>query len=192
VPSIFSSLAQTMKPGEMSSILRAGNGFHIFQVQERRGATVSQIVKQYHLREILVRADTNVTENEARAKLAGLRARWQAGEDFQVLAKLNSEDENRNRGGDIGWVSQGESFPEFDKYMLSLKPGEVSEAIRTQMGLHLLQLVETRENEVGEERRRLAAKQGVRARKVDEGFDDWVRQQRDAAFVEYRNKDLQL
>jgi peptidyl-prolyl cis-trans isomerase SurA len=76
--------------------------------------------------------------------------------------------------------------------MLSLKPGEVSEAIRTQMGLHLLQLVETRENEVGEERRRLAAKQGVRARKVDEGFDDWVRQQRDAAFVEYRNKDLQL
>lgn len=192
VPSIFSSLAQAMKPGEVSSIIRAGNGFHIFQVQERRGATVSQIVKQYHLREILVRADTNVTENEARAKLAGLRARWQAGEDFQLLAKLNSEDENRNRGGDIGWVSQGESFPEFDKYMLSLKPGEVSEAIRTQMGLHLLQLVETRENEVGEERRRLAAKQGVRARKVDEGFDDWVRQQRDAAFVEYRNKDLQL
>jgi peptidyl-prolyl cis-trans isomerase SurA len=191
VPSIFSSLAQSMKPGEVSSIIRAGNGFHIFQVVERRGSKVSQIVKQFHLREILIRLNATLTENDARTKLAGLRARWQAGEDFQLLAKLNSEDENRNKGGDIGWVSQGESFPEFDKIMTSLKPGEVSEAVRTQMGMHLLQLVELRENEVGEERRRLAAKQGVRARKVDEAFDDWVRQQRDTAFVEYREKGLQ-
>ena len=191
VPSIFSSLAQSMKPGEVSSIIRAGNGFHIFQVVERRGSKVSQIVKQFHLREILIRLNATMTENDARTKLAGLRARWQAGEDFQLLAKLNSEDENRNKGGDIGWVSQGESFPEFDKIMTSLKPGEVSEAVRTQMGMHLLQLVEFRENEVGEERRRLAAKQGVRARKVDEAFDDWVRQQRDTAFVEYREKGLQ-
>jgi peptidyl-prolyl cis-trans isomerase SurA len=191
IPSLFSSLAQGMKPGEISSIIRAGNGFHIFQVVERRGSKVSQIVKQYHLREILIRLTASVTENDARAKLAGLRARWQAGEDFQLLAKLNSEDENRSKGGDIGWVSQGESFPEFDKIMIALKPGEVSEAVRTQMGLHLLQLVEFRENEVGEERRRLAAKQGVRARKVDEAFDDWIRQQRDSAFVEYREKSLQ-
>jgi len=191
VPSLFSGLAQSMKPGEISSVIRAGNGFHIFQVLDRRGAKESQIVKQFHLREILIRLNATVTENDARAKLAGIRERWQAGEDFVLLAKLNSEDENRNKGGDIGWVSQGESFPEFDKIMVSLKPGEVSEPVRTQMGLHLLQMVETRENEVGEERRRLAAKQGVRARKVDEAFDDWVRQQRDAAFVEYREKGLQ-
>jgi len=191
VPSLFSGLAQSMKKGEVSSIIRAGNGFHIFQVEDRRGSKISQIVKQYHLREILVRLNATVTENDARAKLAGIRARWQAGEDFQLLAKLNSEDENRNKGGDIGWVSQGESFPEFDKIMTVLKPGEVSEAVRTQMGMHLLQLVELRENEVGEERRRLAAKQGVRVRKVDEAFEDWVRQQRDTAFVEYRDKSLQ-
>jgi len=191
VPSLFLGLAQSMKKGEVSSIIRAGNGFHIFQVEDRRGSKVSQIVKQYHLREILIRLNATVTENDARAKLAGLRARWQAGEEFQLLAKLNSEDENRNKGGDIGWVSQGESFPEFDKIMFALKPGEVSEAVRTQMGMHLIQLVEFRENDVGDEHRRLAAKQGVRARKVDEAFDDWVHQQRDTAFVEYRDKSLQ-
>lgn len=191
VPSLFSGTAQNMKAGEVSNIIRAGNGFHIFQVVERRGSKVSEIVKQYHLREILVRINDTVTINDAQTKLAGLRARWQAGEEFQVLAKLNSEDENRSKGGDIGWVSQGESFPEFDKVMVGLKPGEVSDAVRTQMGMHLLQLVEVRDNEVGEERRRLAAKQGVRAQKVDEAFDDWVRQQRDTAFVEYRDKSLQ-
>ena len=38
----------------------------------------------------------------------------------------------------------------------------------------------------------MAARQGVRARKVDEGFDDWVRQQRDGAYVEYRGGEQQL
>lgn len=192
IPTIFASLAPDMKKGELSKIIRSGSGFHIFQVMDRRGANNPLIVRQYHLREILVRADANTSEAEARLKLRGLKARIDSGEDFAQLAKLLSEDENRVRGGDIGWVAKGETFPAFEKVMLELAPGKTSDVVQTQLGFHLVELVETRDNDVGEERRRAAARQGVRARKADEAFDEWVRQQRDSAYVEYRGGEQQL
>ena len=192
VPTVFSATAPAMKVGEVSPIIRNGSGFHIFQLVDRRGASKGQIVRQYHLRQILVRVDANTREGEALLKLQALKARLDNGEDFATLAKGNSEDESRAKGGDLGWVSPGETFPSFEKAMVALKPGQVSDIIATQLGLHLIQLVETRDNDVSEERRRLAARQGVRARKVDEAFDDWVRQQRDGAYVEYRGGERQL
>lgn len=188
VPSLFASVAVQMKVGEVSNIIRSGNGFHIFAVMDRRGKAVAERVTQYHLREILMRLDSGLPESEVRARLLGVRARVTAGEDFLNLAHLVSEDENRAKGGDIGWVAKGESFPEFERVMLALKPGQVSDVIKTQLGLHLLQLVETREADLGEERRRIAAKQGIRARKVDEAFESWLRELRDTAFVDYRQK----
>ena len=192
VPTVFSATAPAMKVGDVSPIIRSGSGFHIFQLVDRRGASKGQIVRQYHLRQILVRVDANTRESEALLKLQALKARLDNGEDFATLAKGNSEDESRAKSGDLGWVSAGETFPSFEKAMVALKPGQVSDIIATQLGLHLIQLVETRDNDVSEERHRLAARQGVRARKVDEAFDDWVRQQRDGAYVEYRGGERQL
>ncbi len=192
IPTVFANLAPDMKKGEISQVIRSGSGFHVFQVIDRRGGKAAEVVRQYHLREILVRIDSNTGDAEARVKLRALRARLEGGEDFSQLARLNSEDETRAHGGDLGWVAAGETFPAFEKAMVALKPGEISEVIQTPMGLHLIQLMEVRDNDVSEERRRMAARQGVRARKVDEGFDDWVRQQRDAAYVEYRGGERQL
>jgi peptidyl-prolyl cis-trans isomerase SurA len=189
IPTIFASTAPQMKVGEISELLRSGNGFHIFAVMDRRGKSVAETVTQYHLREILMRLESNQPESEIRAKLSGVRARVMAGEDFSALAKLVSEDENRTKGGDIGWVAKGETFPEFDRVMVDLGPGQVSDIVKTQLGLHLVQVVEKRQTDLGEERRRVQAKQGVRARKVDEAFDEWVRQIRDSAFVDYRQSD---
>lgn len=192
IPSVFASVAPGMKRGETSQVIRSGSGFHVFQVIDRRGSKTAEVVRQYHLREILVRIDASNGESEARARLRTLRARIDGGEEFAQIARLNSEDESRTRGGDIGWVAAGETFPAFEKAMVALAPGQVSDIVQTPLGLHLIQLVEQRDNDVGEERRRAAARQGVRARKVDEGFEDWVRQQRDSAYVEYRGGERQL
>lgn len=192
IPTVFANLIGEMKKGEISKVIRSGSGFHVFEVMDRRGGKSVEVVHQYHLREILVRADPNVGESEARLKLRALRARIEGGEDFSQLARLNSEDESRTKGGDIGWVGAGETFPAFEKAMIALKPGQVSDIVSTPMGLHIIQLVDQRDNDLTEERRRTAARQGVRARKVDEGFDEWVREQRDAAYVEYRGPERQL
>ncbi len=192
IPTVFANTAPGMKKGEISAVIRSGSGFHVFSVLDRRGAEGALIVRQYHLRELLVRIDANTSEPEARVKVRALKARLDGGEDFYQVAKLNSEDENRIKGGDIGWVGAGETFPEFERVAKTLEPGKVSEIVQTPMGLHLVQLVESRDNDVAEERRRNAARQGVRQRKVDEAFEDWVRQQRDAAYVEFRGGERPL
>jgi peptidyl-prolyl cis-trans isomerase SurA len=192
IPTVFATTAPGMKKGEISSVIRSGSGFHIFQVSDRRGSKTAEVVRQFHLREILVRVDPNTSEGEARVRLRALKARIDGGEEFSQIARLNSEDESRVKGGDIGWVAKGETFPAFEKAMLALAAGETSDVIQTPMGLHIIQLVETRDNDVSGERHRAAARQGVRARKVDEAFDDWVRQQRDGAYVEYRGGERQL
>jgi len=70
--------------------------------------------------------------------------------------------------------------------MNSLKPGEVSQPFQTPFGWHIAEVIERRSEALPEERRKAAARQAIRARKADEAYQDWLRQQRDRAFVENR------
>jgi peptidyl-prolyl cis-trans isomerase SurA len=56
-----------------------------------------------------------------RARLARVRERIAAGEDFAELAKQTSEDGTAARGGDLGWISPGDTVPEFERVMNSLR-----------------------------------------------------------------------
>ncbi len=70
--------------------------------------------------------------------------------------------------------------------MDALKPGEISDPIRSPFGWHLIQVLERGVQDVSKERQRLAARQTLRARKSDEAYQEWVRQLRDRAYVEAR------
>ena len=79
------------------------------------------------------------TEPEA----AELRKRLAQGEDFATLAKKASLDvSSKNRGGDLGVIKKGQTVPEFERVLLSLKKGEISEPVPTQFGYHLIKLYE--------------------------------------------------
>ena len=70
--------------------------------------------------------------------------------------------------------------------MNSLAEGGVSQPIQTPFGWHLVQVLARRSDELSEDRKKLAARQSIRARKADEAYQDWLRQSRDRAFVENR------
>lgn len=186
VPSVFAEAVQTLQPGEASKVLKSANGFHIVKLLEKRGKGGQTLVDQTRVRHILVRVNETVAEAEAKAKLERLRSRVSAGEDFAELAKLNSDDPSSLKGGEVGWVSPGDTVPEFERAMNALKLNEVSEVVRTPFGWHLIQPLERRRQDVTELKSREAARQAVRARKAEEGYEDWLRQVRDRAFVEYR------
>jgi len=186
LPTVFLDAIAKLQPGEVSDVVRSANGFHIVKLIDKRGRAAATGVQQTHVRHILIRAREGLTDTEARQRLLGLRERIVAGADFAEIAKQQSEDASASKGGDLGWVAPGDTVPEFERAMNALKDGEVSQPVQTPFGWHLVQVQERRSDELSADRKRLAARQAIRARKSDEAYQDWLRQMRDRAFVENR------
>jgi peptidyl-prolyl cis-trans isomerase SurA len=187
LPELFANTLAGMKAGDVSDILRSPAGFHILKLNERRGAGAEAPVRQTHVRHILVRTNEVVSESEARRKLLDLRERIvTGGGDFAELARANSDDGTAARGGDLEWVYPGDTVPEFERAYEDLRVGEVSQPVRTPFGYHLIQVLERRSSDLSPERRRLQARQAIRDRKADEAYTEWLRQLRDATYVELR------
>ncbi|MGE5468507.1 MAG: peptidylprolyl isomerase, partial [Ignavibacteria bacterium] len=190
LPTLYAEAVQKMNPGQVSDILRSPAGFHIVKLVERRGgAAAPRAIKQTHASHILIRINELVSEAEGERKLIDIRERIIHGASFAELARLYSNDLSAAKGGDLGWLYQGDTVPDFERPMDALKIGEVSQPVRSPFGWHLIVVHERRTDEVSPERRRLLARQALRERKSDEAYEDWLRQMRDRAYVEYRLED---
>jgi peptidyl-prolyl cis-trans isomerase SurA len=186
LPSIFAEAVKTMKPGDVSPILRSPNGLHIVRLNGRRGQDTPVIVSQTHPRHILIKTSEVVSESEARERMIKLKERLDNNADFAELARLQSEDGSASRGGDLGWLSPGDTVPEFEKAMDALKVSEISGPVRSPFGWHLIQVLERRNEDMSKQRQRMQARISLRAQKADEAYQEWLRQLRDKAFVELR------
>ncbi len=186
LPQIFVDSVKTMKVGDVSTVLRSANGFHIIKLLDKRGNESPVIIPQTHARHILIRLNEVVSEAEAKQRLTNLKERIDNGANFAELARLQSEDASASRGGDLGWLSPGDTVPEFERAMNGLEPGQVSDPVQSPFGWHLIQVVERRSEDMSKERQRVLARQSIRTRKADEAYQEWVRQQRDRAYVELR------
>ena len=186
LPAIFAEAVVKMRPGDISPILRSANGFHIVKLVGRKGGLSLPPVQQTHARHILIRVNELVSESDARHKMTGLRDRLQHGGDFAELARLFSQDGSAAKGGDLGWIYPGDTVPEFERAMNGLSINEISQPVQSPFGFHLIQVLERRTQDVSDERKRMAARQALRERKLDEAYQDWLRQIRDRAYVEYR------
>jgi len=186
LPELFAKAVVDLKPGDISGVLRSPAGFHIVKLNSQRGGGAPYIVEQNHVRHILVRTGETTSDDEAKHKLLSLRERIVNGSSFSELARLNSDDPSAGRGGDLGWIYPGDTVPDFERAVKALKVGEVSEPIKTQFGWHLIQVLERRTTDASAERERLEARKTLRERKSDEAYQEWLRQLRDRAWVEYR------
>ncbi|MCF8197415.1 MAG: peptidylprolyl isomerase [Sulfuritalea sp.] len=192
LPALYADAVKKLHPGEVSDILRSPAGFHIIKLIARQGEnSASQMLplKQTRARHILIKINELVSENEASHKLVGLKERLDNGGDFAELARLYSNDLSATKGGDLGWLNQGDTVPDFEKAMDALKINEISGPVKSPFGFHLIQVLERRTEDATAERKRLAARQILRERKSDEAYQDWVRQMRDRAYVEYRSNE---
>ena len=186
LPTLFAQAVRSLEVGAVSPVLRSANGFHILKLLDKRGKDVATIVRQTHARHILLKINDIVTDQDARTRLTELKERIVNGADFERLAKIHSDDLSASKGGDLGWLNPGETVPEFERAMDALQANEISEPIRSAFGWHLIQVLERREKDMTEERKRIDARRAITERKSDEAFDDWIRQTRDRAYVEYR------
>jgi peptidyl-prolyl cis-trans isomerase SurA len=187
LPTIFVTVIKDMKNGEVSPVVRSPGGFHVVKVIDSRSRNAPTVVDQTRARHILVRVNEVTSESEGKAKIERVRERIEGGAKFADQAKVNSEDASSGKGGDLGWVNPGDTVPEFEQAMAKLKPGELSQPVRSPFGWHLIVVEERRTQDVTLERRRDVARTAIRQRKSEEQFQEFLRQLRDRAYVEYKS-----
>ncbi|TEA80206.1 molecular chaperone SurA [Allopusillimonas ginsengisoli] len=211
-PDLFINATRNLAAGQISDIVQSGNGFHILKVLTRGEPSAApapaqarpagpptlagqqapaqhdgpMMVTQTHARHILIKVSQVMSDEQARTRLEQLRQRILNGEDFADLAKRYSEDASAPQGGDLGWLSPGETVPAFEQVMNSLQPNQISEPIRSQFGWHLIQVLERRNKDMGDEYKRMQARQALFERRLEPAFDDWLSQLRGQAYIDNR------
>jgi peptidyl-prolyl cis-trans isomerase SurA len=192
LPQLFVQAVSSLQPGQIARLVRSPNGFHVLKLidrQKQEGAkALGAPVVQTRVRHILIRPSELVSEPAVLRRLAEIRDRVSAGQaDFADLARQYSNDGSAGRGGDLGWIYLGDTVPDFERAMMALEPGQISQPVRTDFGYHLIQVLERRTDAASPDRIRAAARQSIRERRIEEETQDWIRQVRDRAYVEYRD-----
>lgn len=208
-PDLFIEATRGLQVGQVSNVFRSGQGFHILKVltwgEEPRAAQrpaapdvsmsptgqvpVQQgpmIVTQTHARHILIRTNQITSDEQAQQRLSQLRDRLLNGESFEDLARRNSDDATAPQGGDLGWLSPGETVPAFEQVMNSLQPGEISEPVKSPFGWHLIEVLERRNEDMGDEFQRMQARQILFQRRIEPAVEQWINQLYGQAYVENR------
>lgn len=184
LPTLYAESANKLKTGETSGVLRSANGFHIVRLLDKRAGEQKAVVEQNKARHILIRVNDLVGEAEAKAKIERLRDRISGGAKFEDVAKQGSEDGSAPKGGELGWISPGDTVPEFEAAITKAALNALVGPIRSQFGFHLIEVTERRSQDVTKERTRQSARVALRDRKADEAYQTWLRELRDRATVE--------
>jgi peptidyl-prolyl cis-trans isomerase SurA len=192
LPQLFVEVTQNIGGNQfVPAVVKSGAGFHIIKVVDRKGVSAAQsqtiVVTQTHSRHILLRHKQGVTDAEMQRRLNSFKEQIKVKAiEFDQAARKYSEDGSAPQGGDLGWMSPGELVPAFEQAMNQLGVGEVSDPVRTEFGWHLIQVIERRQAQLSAEKQREFARAALRERKLEEAYEDWLRQIRDAATVEIR------
>jgi len=186
-PSLFMDATQSLKVGGLSAVVRSGAGFHILKLISKRSSQ-TMTVTETRVRHILLRPNSQLSQNAARAKLAEDRRAIESGKaDFAQLAQEQSQDTSSTSGGDLGWVGPGMFVPEFEQVMNKLTIGQMSDPTVSRFGVHLIQVLARREAAISEREVRDMVRNSLREKKFDEAYQLWVQEVRGRAYVEYRD-----
>lgn len=189
LPSLVAPVVPSLAVGEPSEVLENTSGFHLVMVMDKRGGDQQQLVQQHKVRHILVRPSEARTDAEAEAKIRRLYQQLRDGAGFAELARAHSDDPvSGSDGGNLGWVVRGQMVPEFEQAMLEARIGELKGPFRTQFGWHILKVEERRQKDISDDVRKSDARQAIYRRKFENELQNWLREIRDEAFVEFKGE----
>lgn len=184
LPEVFSEAIKTLSVGEVTDVLQSTNGLHILKLLDVKGQR-NEVV-QNDVRHILISASSQVARAQASKRLSEIRQRILDGEDFSSLARIYSDDSvSAANGGGLGWVSPGEMVREFEETFKQSAIGEVSPPFATQYGVHILQVLDRREKNITDQLMRSRADNFLRRRRAEREFQQWVRELREQAYIEF-------
>jgi len=118
------------------AVLRAYYNAHIDQYK---------VENRVHVEHILFKTigKTDAEIAEIRQKAEDVQKQAKKGANFEDLAKKYSEDDStKPKGGDLGWIVEGQTVPEFQQAAFSLPKGSISDLVKTQYGFHIIKVLD--------------------------------------------------
>jgi peptidyl-prolyl cis-trans isomerase SurA len=187
LPDLFVEAVGSLKSGEVApALIRSGAGFHVLKLIERRDVAIGRVT-QTRARHVLLRTSPQLNAQTAARRLSEYRRQIEAGtKTFEDIARQFSEDGSASSGGDLGWSSPGVMVPEFEQAMNELALNGLSEPVTSRFGVHLIQVLERREVIQEPKQQREQARNVLREQKFEQAYQDWTKELRSRAYVEYR------
>ena len=149
-----------------------------------------KVITEVRVQHILLSIPPNADEAKIKdvyEKARELLVKLSNKEDFGKLAEMYSQDTSLDSGGDMGWFKRGEVTPFLEKVVFSLKVGEVSDIIRSGLGLHIVKLMDRKEEGVRPfEEVRDEIKDTIYVKKVEKEFKEWSEGLRKRSFVKVK------
>ena len=153
MPDIINNELKELKIGAYTNIINLPIGFVIFKLNDFKKSGMPQVVKQYHVRHILIKINDTTSNIEALKRIKNIKQQLDAynnnptkqNELFINLAKQYSEDISSIKGGDLSYITKGETVPSFENAMLTLPLNTISDPILTVFGWHLIEVLDTKE-----------------------------------------------
>src|SRR5882672_7969897 len=115
------------------------------KVQYQQNIQQYQVPNRVHVEHILLMTvgKTDAEVEEIKKKAEDILSQVKKGAKFEDLAKKYSEDPGtKDKGGDLGWLVQGQTVPEFEKVAFSLQKGQISDLVKTQYGFHIIKVMD--------------------------------------------------
>jgi len=186
VPVAFSEAIRTLRAGQFTVPIRSPAGYHIIKVNDYRDRSLV-MATEFHARHIMVETNELIGPRQAMERIREIHQKLVDGEDFDTLAKENSDDiSSANLGGDMGWFLPQAFGERMDQTLSAMKDGDISEPFQTESGWHIIERLGMREKDVTVESQRSAARNNLQQQKMDIEIERFLQQMRDEAFVEIR------
>ncbi|USQ14009.1 peptidylprolyl isomerase [Legionella lytica] len=192
LPELFAKEVINMKVGQVVGPLRAGNGLQLIKLVSIGGAAKQQhVVTLTHARHILLKTDASMLPEDAKKQVNNIYQQLIAGKDFATMAKQYSLDTGSAvKGGDLGWISPGETVPEFEKAMNKLPLNQVSKPVKSQFGWHLIEVLGRKQQDDSVAFKKQQVRQFLHQRKFAEAVHNWQQHIRRDAYINVVEKDL--
>ncbi|WP_437179589.1 peptidylprolyl isomerase [Neisseria perflava] len=155
---------------------------------KQQGVTLpeGEPLRQYNAQHILIKADSDNAAVAAESTIRKIYAQARSGANFDALARQYSQDGSASDGGNLGWFSDGLMVAPFEDAVHKLKPGQISQPVRTQFGWHIIKLNDVREGGTPEERQRNAVRQYIMQQKAQQATVNLMKELHGSAYVDIR------
>ncbi len=178
----------TLQDDGTSPVISNDDGLHLFQLLATRSDSPEIMQLQYHVRHILMQPNPIDDDEKIKRELLDIKRQIEDGAGFEALACAHSQDPlSSMKGGDLGWASPRNYVPEFAKAVTQTRgQGGIIGPFKTSFGWHILEVLGTREHDIGNDATRQQALTAIRKGKADEETSLWLLKLRESRRVEVR------